>query len=160
MEIINKNVLIIVPKKELFDSFMTNTICKHGLQMGNKFAFLEFNYYQEFEASRLLEVIKSSPYSNYDQGIVLFPPNIVYDQGIVLFPSNIVYDQGIVLFPSKAKSYQFEPKEMPMLNDFLFSNGVKQMSGVTVGKNGSLVRYIRNMLKNDLSEIPIKCIEN
>lgn len=146
MEIINKNVLIIGPKKELFDSFMTNTICKLGLPKGNKYAFLQFNFYQEFESSRLLEVIKSSPYSHYDQGIVLFPPNSDYDQGIVLFPPK--------------KSYQFEHKEMPMLNDFLFSNGVKQMSGVTVGKNGSLVRYIRDMLKTDLSEIPIKCIEN
>jgi hypothetical protein len=94
----------------------------------------EFKYDQEYEASKLLEKIKSSPYSHYDQ--------------------------GIVLFPQEEKSYQFKHEEMPILNDFLFSNGVKQMSGITVGKNGCLEYDITRILKTDLSEIPKKSIKN
>jgi hypothetical protein len=124
MQIMNKNVLIIGPKKELFDSFMTNTICKHGLQKGNKFAFLEFNYYQKLEASRLLEVIRSSPYSNYDQ--------------------------GIVLFPLEEKSNQFKHEQMTLLNDFLFSNGIKRLSGVTLGHDGVLDGVMLESLHSSL----------
>lgn len=120
MQIKNKNVLIIVSKKELFDSFMTNTIYSNALSEGVIHNFLEFKNDQEYEASKLLEKIKSSPDSQYDEGIILFPLN--------------------------EKSNCFKHNEMPVLNDFLFSNGTKQMSGIKVGKNGCLEYEITRIL--------------
>lgn len=55
MQIMNKNILLIGPKRELFDSFMTYTICKLGLPNGNKYAFLEIKNDQKYEASKLLK---------------------------------------------------------------------------------------------------------
>lgn len=121
MEIINKTVLIIVPKKDLFDLFMTNTI-KLGIPNGIEIACLEFENYQKFDASKLLEKVKYSLNSNFVQGIVLFPQEEI--------------------------SYEFKHEKMPILNDSLFSNGVKQMSGITVGKNGCLEYDITRILKN------------
>lgn len=124
MKFIDKNVLFIVPQKELFDSFMKNTICKLLLPKGFKYAFLEIIYDQEFDASKLLEKIKSSSFSHYDK--------------------------GIILFPLEGNFYGFRHNEMPMLNEFLFSKGVKQMSGITVGRNGVLDGVMLINLKNDL----------
>lgn len=54
------------------------------------------------------------------------------------------------MFPLEEKSYFYTNEQYSMLNDFLFSNGVKGMPLIIVGKNGSLNSVMKENLRNDL----------
>jgi hypothetical protein len=124
----NRRVLIISPKKELFDSFIKNTICRLGLPKEINYDFLEFKNHGEYEVSKFLDNVNSSSYSHFEV--------------------------GIILFPLEENAYSYSNDQVRSLNNLLLSNGLKCMSIIIVGENGFLNNSsMRDLIKNYLEKV-------